>query len=52
MPTDFWQIVALSEPLDKEFVQSKPTKDQVAEAINGKVLGWGLWIGVCERKWS
>ncbi|KAB5570285.1 phosphatidylethanolamine-binding protein [Coniochaeta sp. 2T2.1] len=48
----FWQIVALSEPLDKEFVKSKPTKEQIAEAINGKVLSWGLWIGACERKWS
>ncbi|KAB5558435.1 hypothetical protein GE09DRAFT_113606 [Coniochaeta sp. 2T2.1] len=50
--TDFWQIVALSEPLDRELIKSKPTKEQVAEAIHGKVLGWGLWIGACERKWS
>lgn len=49
---DFFQIVALSEPLDKQLIKSQPSKEQVAEAIKGKVLGWGLWIGSCERKWT
>lgn len=48
----FFQIVALSEPLDKQLIKSQPSKEQVAEAIKGKVLGWGLWIGSCERKWT
>lgn len=52
MGLDFFQIVALSEPLAKELISSKPTKEQIAEAIKGKVLGWGLWVGSCERKWT
>lgn len=49
---DFFQIVALSEPLEKQLIKSQPSKEQVAEAIKGKVLGWGLWVGSCERKWT
>ena len=39
---DFFQVVALSEPLDHKLLRSKPTKDQIADAIVGKVLGWGV----------
>ncbi|KAH8890926.1 PEBP-like protein [Thozetella sp. PMI_491] len=48
----FFEVVALSEPLDKELLKTKITREQVAEAINGKVLGWGMWVGSCERKWT
>ncbi|KAH9243871.1 hypothetical protein COL154_003618 [Colletotrichum chrysophilum] len=48
----FFEVVALSEPLDKSMLEARATKEQVAEAINGKVLGWGLWIGSCERRWT
>lgn len=48
---DFFQIIALSEPLDKKLLASKASREQVAEAVKGKVLGWGLWVGSCERKW-
>lgn len=51
---DFYQVVALSEPLPKDFLMSKPqpSREQVAEKIEGKVLGWGLWVGQYERKWE
>lgn len=51
---DFYQIVALSEPLPKDLLTSKPqpSREQVAEKIQGKVLGWGLWVGSYERRWE
>ncbi|KAK3942989.1 PEBP-like protein [Diplogelasinospora grovesii] len=48
----FFEVIALSEPLDKELLKTRPTREQIAEAIQGKVLGWGMWVGVAERKWS
>ncbi|KAF9875528.1 hypothetical protein CkaCkLH20_06909 [Colletotrichum karsti] len=48
----FFEVVALSEQLDKKLLESRATREQVAEAINGKVLGWGMWTGSAERKWS
>ncbi|TPX10852.1 uncharacterized protein E0L32_008241 [Thyridium curvatum] len=47
----FFQVVALSEPLDRVLLQAKATREQVADAIQGKVLGWGLWTASCERRW-
>jgi phosphatidylethanolamine-binding protein (PEBP) family uncharacterized protein len=48
----FYDIVALKEPLDQAFIASKPSRDQVGAAINGKVLGWGRWVGQCERRYG
>ncbi|OLN88231.1 UPF0098 protein [Colletotrichum chlorophyti] len=48
----FFEVVALSEPLDKKLLESRVTKEQVAEAIREKVLGWGMWVGTCERRWN
>ncbi|GKT53886.1 hypothetical protein ColTof4_06048 [Colletotrichum tofieldiae] len=48
----FFQVVALSEALDKNMLEARATREQVAEAVVGKVLGWGMWIGSCERKWN
>lgn len=50
--TDFFFVVALSEPLDRDMLQARATREQIAEAINGKVLGWGQWFGSCERVWK
>lgn len=47
---DFYEVVALNEPLDPKFVASKPGKEAVIKAIEGKVLAWGQWIGSCERR--
>ncbi|KAK5989093.1 hypothetical protein PT974_10591 [Cladobotryum mycophilum] len=46
----FFDIIALNEPLSPELIASKPSKEQVAKAIQGKVLAWGRWVGECERK--
>ena len=47
----FYQVIALSEKVDqKGFAAAKPTREELAQAIEGKVLAWGMWIGVFERK--
>lgn len=47
----FYQIIALSEELESHsFAMEKPTKEELAKAIEGKVIAWGLWVGTFERK--
>lgn len=47
----FYQVIALKEKVDqKGFAATKPTREELAKAIEGKVLAWGIWIGVFERK--
>ena len=47
----FYQVIALSEKVNqKAFAAAKPTREELAQAIEGKVLAWGMWIGVFERK--
>ena len=47
----FYQVIALSEEVDqKGFAAAKPTREELAKAIEGKVLAWGMWIGIFERK--
>lgn len=29
-----------------------PTKKELAEKIVGKVVGWGVWVGVFEKVWG
>ncbi|KAL5091025.1 hypothetical protein Trisim1_003341 [Trichoderma cf. simile WF8] len=48
----FFDIIALNEPLDTTTIASKPTRDQIAKEINGKVIAWGRWMGQCERRWK
>ncbi|KAI0382905.1 PEBP-like protein [Hypomontagnella monticulosa] len=48
----FFEVVALKEPLDPSLLTAATTRDQIAGAIVGKVLGWGMWVGVAERKWQ
>ncbi|KAF5594813.1 aspartic-type endopeptidase opsb [Fusarium subglutinans] len=49
----YWfEVIGLNQPLDEKFKTSKPNRDQVAEAINGKVVVWGRWMGQCERRWE
>lgn len=46
----FYQVIALSEKVDQNgFAAAKPTREELAKAIEGKVLAWGMWIGVFER---
>lgn len=47
----FYQVIALSEKVDqKGFAGAKPTREELAKAIEGKVLAWGKWVGLFERK--
>ncbi|KAI0481211.1 PEBP-like protein [Xylariaceae sp. FL0804] len=47
----FYMVVALKEPLDAKVRTPQTTRDEMADAIVGKVLGWGMWVGEAERKW-
>ncbi|KAJ9152018.1 PEBP-like protein [Pleurostoma richardsiae] len=48
----FFEIIALSEPVNKELLSKCVSREEIAEAIKDKVLGWGLWVGSCERRWE
>ncbi|KAI0010338.1 PEBP-like protein [Xylariaceae sp. FL0662B] len=48
----FFEVVALKEPLDPDLLSAAASRKQIADAIIGKVLGWGMWVGVAERKWA
>lgn len=48
----YYQLIALKEPVDVEKLSAMATKKELAEEIVGKVAGWGVWIGVFERKWE
>lgn len=43
----FYQVVGLNERLGLDSLGSKPSKDELASAVEGKVNGWGVWIGLC-----
>lgn len=45
----FFTLVALSQPLDTSGFSALPTIEEVAAAVEGKVLGWGEWTGSYER---
>lgn len=43
-------IIALNEPL--QFAQvEQVSKQMIKEAMVGKVIGWGQWVGLWERPW-
>ncbi|KAJ6166574.1 hypothetical protein N7470_002021 [Penicillium chermesinum] len=48
----FFTIVALSQPVDTTHLSALPSIDEIAKDIEGKVLGWGEWTAVYERKWE
>ncbi|MCJ1408134.1 hypothetical protein MMC19_002207 [Ptychographa xylographoides] len=48
----FYQVIALIEPIDKAKLSAVATKAELAQAVVGKVAGWGAWVGVYERKWE
>ncbi|KAI0887471.1 PEBP-like protein [Annulohypoxylon maeteangense] len=47
----FFEVIALKEPLDPSLLNATTTREQIAGAIVGKILAWGMWTGVAERKW-
>ncbi|KAI0816291.1 PEBP-like protein [Xylaria sp. FL0064] len=48
----FFIVVALKEKLDSGLLTAKTTREQIADAIEGNVLGWGMWVGTAERRWE
>lgn len=48
----YFQLVALSAVVGLAKAGTIPTKKELSNEIKGKVLGWGEWVGVCERKWG
>ncbi|KAK9803337.1 hypothetical protein WJX73_005244 [Symbiochloris irregularis] len=44
----FYQVIALSASIRDSF-SSPPSLSQVAEATQGKIVGWGEWVGVYEN---
>lgn len=48
----FFELVALKEKLDEGVMSEVPTKEEVLKLVEGKVAGWGLWIGTYESVWE
>ncbi|KAK7894557.1 hypothetical protein LTR67_006318 [Exophiala xenobiotica] len=48
----FFQVIALNEKLDLDKLKPVATKAELKEAIRGKIIGYGLWIGIFENKWA
>lgn len=46
----YFQVVALSATIDRKELSQFPTKESFRGAIEGKVVGWGQWVGTFERK--
>ncbi|KAI1622769.1 phosphatidylethanolamine-binding protein [Exophiala viscosa] len=48
----FFQLIALREKVDSTNLSPVATKSELMEHIKGKVIGYGVWIGVFEKKWD
>ena len=48
----FYELVALKEPLEAKALSAMPSKKELAAAVLGKVVGWGVWVGVYEKEWK
>ena len=46
----YFMVVALSATIDRKELSQFPTKESFKGAVEGKVLGWGEWVGVYERR--
>ncbi|KIW30511.1 uncharacterized protein PV07_06252 [Cladophialophora immunda] len=47
----FFQVVALKDSLDTKKMKPVATRDDVLREMQGKICGWGEWIGIFEQKW-
>lgn len=45
-----FQVVALSNTVDTLELSEHPTRESFNGAVEGRVLGWGEWIGIYERQ--
>ena len=47
-----FELVALSERLNPEVIGMVPDKMELEKAVQGKVVGWGLWQATYESAWA
>lgn len=47
-----FELIALKEELDEKKLSPVATRDELAKEIEGKVAGWGVWVGIYENKWK
>ncbi|EXJ63636.1 uncharacterized protein A1O5_11397 [Cladophialophora psammophila CBS 110553] len=47
----FFQVVALKDNLDTKKMKPVATRDDLVREMQGKICGWGEWIGIFEQKW-
>lgn len=47
----FFQVVALKEKVKTAEMSPVATKEELMQQINGKIIGWGVWVGIFEHKW-
>lgn len=45
-----YQVIGLSEPLDRSKLSDYATKAQITAEIQGKVVAYGDWTGIWERR--
>lgn len=50
----FYTVVALNDKVDIEQMakNGKISRNSIAQDLVGKIVGWGEWVGVYERKWE
>lgn len=46
----YFMVVALREALDGGKLSEVAKKEELAKECEGRVCGWGEWVGVSERK--
>ncbi|KAH1932022.1 hypothetical protein KXV48_007926 [Aspergillus fumigatus] len=42
----FFELIALSAPIDRSRLSDRATLREIADAIYGRVVGWGAWVGI------
>ncbi|KIX95924.1 uncharacterized protein Z520_08179 [Fonsecaea multimorphosa CBS 102226] len=47
----FFQVIALTDSLDTHKMKPVATRDELLREMQGKICGWGEWIGIYEQKW-
>jgi len=48
----FFQVVALKDKLDTARMSPVATRSELVEQMKGKIVGYGVWTGIFERKWQ
>lgn len=48
----FFEVVALNEPLSLRKGGEAPSIPELKTLVEGKVAGWGQWIGIFESTWD